>query len=64
MVQTYVDEDSIYLCNIFEEKKNLNKLKNSRSDENIFGRLSKKMARSVNGNNNSNFYTNFNHLNS
>ena len=63
MVQTYVDEDSIYLCNIFEEKKNLNKLKNSRSDENIFGRLSKKMARSVNGNNNSNFYTNFNHLN-
>ena len=34
MMQTYVDEDSIYLINIFEEK-NRKKLKNSRSDGNI-----------------------------
>jgi len=59
-MQTYVDEDSIYLCNIFEEKK-LNKLKNSRSDENMLGRLSKKLGRTVN-NNRSNFYNNFSHL--
>ena len=63
MMHTYVDEDSIYLCNIFEEKKNLNKLKNSKSDENIFGRLNKKMAMTMNDNNKSNFYTNFSHLN-
>ena len=37
--QTYVDEDRIYLFNIFEEKRN--KLKGSRSDGNIFGKLSK-----------------------
>ena len=63
MMQTYVDENSIYLCNIFEEKKNFKKLKNSRSDENIFGRLSKKMERTMSGNNKSNFYANFSHLN-
>jgi hypothetical protein len=38
-IQTYVDEDRIYLFNIFEEKRN--KLKSSRSDGNIFGKLSK-----------------------
>jgi hypothetical protein len=38
-IQTYVDEDSIYLCNIFEEKSN--RLKSSRSDGNIIGKLSK-----------------------
>ena len=43
--QNYVDENSIYLCNIFEEKKK--KLMNSRSDGNIrvFGRLNKKLNR-------------------
>ena len=34
MMQSYVDENSIYLINIFEEK-NRRQLKNSRSDENI-----------------------------
>jgi hypothetical protein len=38
-IQTYVDEDRIYLFNIFEEKRN--KLKSSRSDGNIFEKLSK-----------------------
>ena len=38
-IQTYVDEDSIYLYNIFDEKQN--RLKSSRSDGNLFGRLSK-----------------------
>ena len=33
-MQSYVDENSIYLINIFEEK-NRRQLKNSRSDENI-----------------------------
>ena len=35
MMKTYVDEDSIYLINIFEEK-NKKKLNNSRSVGNIF----------------------------
>ena len=39
-IQTYVDEDSIYLCNIFEEKRN--KFKSSKSDGNIFGKLNKR----------------------
>ena len=40
-MQTYVDEDSIYLCNIFNEKKK--KFKNSRSDGNIIvGKKNKK----------------------
>ena len=40
LLQTYVDEDSIYLCNIFEEKNN-KKMKSSRSDGNILGRYTK-----------------------
>ena len=45
-LQTYVDEDSIYLYNIFDEKKQ-RKLKNSRSEGNIFGRLSKNLNRNI-----------------
>ena len=39
MMQTYVDENSIYLINIFEEK-NKRKLKNSKSEDNmnVFGK--------------------------
>lgn len=44
-IQTYVDEDSIYLCNIFEEK--YNRMKNSRSEGNILGRLTKKLNRNT-----------------
>ena len=45
-MQTYVDEDSIYLYNIFDEK-NRRKLKNSRSDGslNIIGKLGKNLNR-------------------
>ena len=42
LLQTYVDEDSIYLCNIFEEKNN-KKMKSSRSDGNILGRYTKNL---------------------
>ena len=52
VIQTYVDEDSIYLCNIFDEK-NKRKMKNSRSDGNIIGRLSKNLKRNISVKNNS-----------
>ena len=45
-IQSYVDEDSIYLCNIFDEQ-NRRKLKNSRSEGNILGRLSKNLNRNI-----------------
>lgn len=44
-IQTYVDEDSIYLRNIFEEKNN--KLRSSRSEGNLFGKLSKQYNRNM-----------------
>ena len=57
MMQTYVDEDSIYLINIFEEKRK--KLKNSRSDGNLnfFGKYNN------NYNNNDLRVNNFHHKN-
>ena len=42
---TYVDEDSIYLRNIFEEKNN--KLRSSRSEGNLFGQLSRQYNRNL-----------------
>ena len=64
LVQTYVDENSIYLFNIFEKKKNYNKLKSSRSDENILGRMSKNLNRKMHMNYTSrsnNYFTSINH---
>ena len=51
LIQTYVDEDRIYLCNIFDER-NKKKLKNSRSDGNIIGRLNKNLRRNISAKNN------------
>ena len=53
LMQSYVDENSIYLINIFEEKKN-KKLKNSRSQEDlgVFGRY--KNINNMNNKNNRN----------
>ena len=46
-LQTYVDQDSIYLFNIFEERNN-KKLKSSRSEGNILGRLTKNIDKNIN----------------
>jgi nucleoid DNA-binding protein len=45
-IKNYVDENKIYFRNIFEEKRN--RLKSSRSDGNIFGKLSKNYNRIMN----------------
>ena len=58
-MQAYVDEDSIYLCNIFDEK-NKRKLNNSRSEGDIIGRLTRNIKKNMSSNIEINYNKNYN----
>ena len=58
-MQAYVDEDSIYLCNIFDER-NKRKLNNSRSEGDIIGRLTRNIKKNMSSNIEINYNKNYN----